>query len=123
MPEELWTQVHDIVQGAVIQIIPKKKKCKKAKCLSKAALQIAEKIKEAKCKGEKERYTYLNAEFQIIARRHKKAFLKNQWKEIEENNKMGKTRDLVKKHRDTKEIFHEKMGTIKDTNGMELTKL
>ena len=95
----------------------------KGKWLSKVALQIAEKIKEAKCKGEKERYTHLNAEFQIIARRDKKAFLKNQWKEIEENNKMGQTRDLVKKHRDTKEIFHEKMGTIKDTNGMELTEL
>ena len=89
MPEELWTEVLDIVQGAVIKIISKKKKCKKAKWLSKAALQIAEKIKEAKCKGEKERYTHLNAEFQIIARRHRKAFLKNQWKEIEENNKMG----------------------------------
>ena len=123
VPEELWTEVLDIVQGAVIKIISKKKKCKKAKWLSKAALQIAEKIKEAKCKGEKERYTHLNAEFQIIARRHRKAFLKNQWKEIEENNKMGQTRDLVKKHRDTKEIFHEKMGTIKDTNGMELTEL
>ena len=82
-------EVHDIVQEAVIKTIPKKKRCKKAKWLSKEALQIAEKIKEAKCKGEKERYTHLNAEFQIIARRHRKAFLKNQWKEIEENNKMG----------------------------------
>ena len=95
----------------------------KGKWLSKVALQIAEKIKEAKCKGEKERYTHLNAEFQIIARRDKKAFLKNQWKEIEENNRMGKIRDLFKKIRDTKGTFHAKIGTIKDTNGMELTEL
>ena len=105
----------------MIKNIPKKKKCKKAKWLSEEALQIAVKRREAKSKGEKERYTYLNAEFQRIARRDKKAFLSNQCKEIEENNRLGKTRDLVKKIRDTKGIFHAKMGTIKDRNGMDLT--
>ena len=121
MPEELWTEVCDIVQEAVIKTIPKKMKCKKAKWLSKEALQIAEKRREAKGKGEKERYTHLNAEFQRIARRDKEAFLNDQSKEIEEINRMGKSRDLFKKIRDTKGIFHTKMGTIKDKNGMDLT--
>ena len=97
------------------------KKCKKAKWLSDEALQIAEKRREAKGKGKKERYTHLNAEFQRIARRDKKAFLSNQCKEIEENNRMGKTRDLFKKIRDTKGTFHAKMGSIKDRNGIDLT--
>ena len=113
VPEELWTEVHDIVQEAVIKTIPKKKKCKKAKWLSEEALQTAVKRKEVKGKGEKERYTHLNAEFQIIARRDKKAFLSDQCKEIEENNKMGKIRDLFKKIRDTKGTFHAKMGSIR----------
>ena len=108
VPEELWMEIHDIVQEAVIKTIPKKKKCKKAKWLSEEALQIAEKRREAKGKGEKERYTHLNAEFQRIARRDKKAFLSDQCKEIEENNKMGKTRDLFKKIRDTKEHFMQR---------------
>ena len=99
VPEELWTEVHDIVQEAVIKIIPKKKKCKNAKWLSEEALQIAVKRRDAKSKGEKERYTHLNAEFQRRARRDKKAFLSDQCKEIEENNRMGKTRDLLKKIR------------------------
>ena len=103
VPEELWTEVHDIVEEAVIKTIPKKKKCKKAKWLSEEDLQIAEKRREMKGKGEKERYTHLNAEFQRIARRDKKAFLSDQCKEIEENNRIGKTRDLFKKIRDTKE--------------------
>ena len=111
VPEELWTEVHDIMQEAVIKTITKKKKCKKAKWLSEEALQIAEKWREAKGKGEKERYTHLNAEFQRIARRNKKAFLSDQCKEIEENNTMGKNRDLFKKLRDTKGTFHVKMGT------------
>ena len=114
-------QVHDILQEAVIKIIPKKKKCKKAKCLSEETLQIAEKRREAKGKGEKERYTHLNADFQRIAQRDKKAFLSDQCKEIEENNKMGKTRELFKKSRDTKRTFHAKIGSIKDRNGMDLT--
>ena len=101
--------------------IPKKKKCKKAKWLSEEALQIAEKRREAKGKGEKERNTHLNAEFQRIARRDKKAFLSDQCREIEENNRMGKTRDLFKKIRDIKGTFYTKMGTIKDRNGMDLT--
>ena len=109
-------EVPDIVQEAAT----KKKKCKKAKWLSEEALQIAEKRREAKGKGEKERYTHLNAEFQRIARRDK-AFLSDQCKEIQENNRMGKTRDLFKKIRDTKGIYHAKMGTIKDRNGMDLT--
>ena len=94
MPDELWTEVHDIVQEAIIKTIPKKKKCKKAKWLSEEALQIAEKRREAKGKGEKERYAYLNADFQRIARRDKKAFLSDQCKQIEENSRMGKTRNL-----------------------------
>ena len=121
--EGKWTEVKDIVQEAVIKTIPKKKKCKKAKQLSEEALQIAEKRREAKGKGGKERYIHLNAEFQRIERRHKKAFLSDQCKEIEENNRMRKTRDPVKKIRDTKETFHAKMDTIKlDRNGMDLTK-
>ena len=105
--------MHDIVQEALIKIIPKKKKCKKSKWLSEEALQTAEKRREAKGKGEKERYTHLNAEFQRITRRAKKAFLSDQCKELEENNRMGKTRDLFKKIRDTKGTFHAKMGTIR----------
>ena len=105
----------------MIKIIPKKKKCQKAKWLSEEPLQIAKKKREAKGKGEKERYTHLNAEFQRIARREKKAFLSDQCKEIEENNRMGKIRDLFKKFRDTKGTFHVKMGIIKDRNGMDLT--
>ena len=110
----------DIVQEAGIKTIPKKKKCKKAKWLSEEALQIAEKRRKAKGKGEKERYTYLNTEFQRIAQRDKKDFLSDQGKEIEENNRMGKTRDLFKKIRDTKGTFHAKMSTIKDRDGMDL---
>ena len=121
MPEELWTEVHDIIQEAGIKTIPKKKKCKKAKWLSKEALQVAEKRREAKGKGEKERYKHLNAEFQRIARRDKTAFLSNQCKEIQENNRVGKTRDLFKKIRDTKGTFHAKRSTIKDRSGMDLT--
>ena len=109
------------VQEAVTKTVPKKKKCKKAKWLSEEALQIAEKRRETKGKGVKERYTHLNAEFQRIARKDKKAFLSDQCKEIEENNRMGKTRDLVRKTRDIKGTFHAKMGTIKDRNGMDLT--
>ena len=114
VPEELRTEVCDIVQEAVIKTISKKNKCIKAKWLSEEALQIAEKRREAKGEGEKKRYTHLNAEFQRIARRDKKAFLSDHWKEIEENNRMEKTRDLFKKIRDTKGTFHAKMGTIKD---------
>ena len=113
-------EVCDTVQEAVIKTIPKKKKCRKAKWLSEEALQIAEKRRESKGKGEKERYTHLNAESQREARRDKKAFLSDQCKEIEENNKMGKTRDLFKKISDTKGIFHARMGTIKDRNGKDL---
>ena len=120
VPDELWTEVHDIVQETGIKTIPKKKKCIKAKSLSEEALQIAVK-REAKSKGEKERYTHLNAEFQRIVRRDKKAFLGNQCKEIEGNNTMGKTKDLFKKIRDTKGTFHAKMGLIKDRNGIDLT--
>ena len=120
VPKELWTEVHYIVQEAVIKTIPKKKKCKKAKWLSEKALKIAEK-RETKGKGEKEKYTHLNAEFQRIARRDKKAFLRDQCKEIEENNRMGKTRELFEKIRDNKGTFHAKMGAIKDRNGMDLT--
>ena len=109
-------------QETGIKIIPKKKKCKKAKWLSEEALQIAVKRRKAKRKGEKERYTHLNAEFQRIERRDKKAFFSDQCKEIEENNRMGKTRDLFKKIRATKGTFHAKMGTIKDRKGMDLTK-
>ena len=110
-----------MAQEAVIKTIPKKKKCKKAKRLSEEALQIAVKRREVKSKGEKERYKHLNAEFQRIARRDKKTFLGDQCKEIEENNRMGKTRDLLKKIRDTKGTFHAKMGSIKDINDMDLT--
>ena len=124
MPEELWTEVFVhvlLVQEAVIKTIPNKKKCKKAKWFSEEATQIAMKRREAKGKGEREIYTHLNAELQRIARRDKKAFLSDQCKEIEENNRMGKTRDLFKKIRDTKGTFHAKMSTIKDRNGMDLT--
>ena len=121
MPEELWTEVHDTVQEAVIKTIPKKKKCRKSKWLSEEALQKAEKRREAKGKEEKERYTYLNAAFQRIARSDKKAFLSDQYKEIEENNRMGNTRDFFKKIRDTKKIFHGKMVSIKDRSSMDLT--
>ena len=120
MPEELWMEVCDIVQEEGFKFIPKKKKCKKAKWLSEEALQIAEKRRDAKGKGEKERYTHLNAEFQRKARRDKKAFLNNQCKVIEENNSMEKTSNLFKKIRDTKGTFPAKMGTIKDRNGMGL---
>ena len=121
VPEELRMEVRDFVQEAVIKTIPKKKKCKKAKWLSEEALQIAEKRRELKGQGEKERYTHLNAEFQRITRRGKKAFLSDQCKEIEEINRMGKTRDLFKKIRGTRETFHTKMGTVKDRNCMDLT--
>ena len=114
-------EVHDTVQETEIKTIPKKKKCKKAKWLSEEALQIAVKRREAESKGQKERYTHLNAEFQRSARRDKKAFLNDRCKEIEENNRMGKTRDLFKNIRDTKGIFHAKMGSIKHRNGMDLT--
>ena len=120
MHEELWTEVHDVVQKTGIKTIPKKKKCNKAKWLSGEALQIAVKRREVKNK-EKERYIHLNAEFQRIARREKKAFLSHQCKEIEENNRMGKTRDLFKKIRDNKGTFHAKIGSIKDRNDMDLT--
>ena len=119
--DELWTEVHDIVQEIVIKAIPMEKKCKKTKWLSEKDLQIAMKRREVKSKGEKERYTHVNAEFQRIDRRQKKAFLSYQCKEIEENNRMGKTRDLFKKIRDTKGRFHAKMGSKKERNGMNLT--
>ena len=112
-PEDLWTEVCGIVQETGIKTFPKKKKCIKAKWLSEEALQIAEKTREAKGKGEKERYTHLNAEFQRIARGGEKAFLSDQCKEIQENNRMGKTRDLYNKIRYTKGTFHAKMGSIK----------
>ena len=108
VPEELRTEVRDIVQEVVIKATPKKKKCKKAKWLSEEALQIAKKRREAKDKGGKERYTHLNAEFQRIARRDKKALLSDQCKEIEENNRMGKTRDLFKKIRDARGHFMQR---------------
>ena len=114
MPEELWMEVRNIVKES--------KKGKKAKWLSEETLQIAEKRREVKGKGEKERYIHLNAEFQRIARRDKKPFLNDQCKEIEESNRMGKTRDLFKKIKDSKETFHAKMSLIKDRNGMDLTK-
>ena len=120
MPEELWMKVCDIVQEAVIKTIPKKKKYKKIKWLSEEGLQIVVNKREAKGKEEKERYTHLNAEFQRIARRDKKAFFSDQCKEIEENNRMGNSRELFKKIRDTKGTFHAKMDTIKDRNGMDL---
>ena len=121
VPDELGTEVSDIDQETKIKIIPKKKKCKNTKWLSEESLQIAVKRREVKSKGEKERYTHLNAELQRIARRDKKAFLSDQFKETEENNRMGKTRDLFKKIRDTKGTFHAKMVTKKDRNGMDLT--
>ena len=114
-------EVHDTVQETGIKTIPMEKKCQKAKSLSEEVLQIAVKRREAKTKGEKERYSHLNAEFQRIARRDKKAFLRDQCKETDENNRMGKTRDLLKKIRDTKGTFQAKMGSIKDRNGMDLT--
>ena len=121
VPNELWMEVHDIVQETGIKTIPMEKKHKKAKWLSGEALQIAVKRREAKSKGEKERYKHLNAEFQRIARRVKKAFFSDQCKEIEEKNRMGKTRDLFKKIRDTKGTFHSKTGLIKDRSGIDLT--
>ena len=121
VPDELWTEVHDNVQETGIKTIPMEKKCKKAKWLSTEALQIAVKRREAKSQGEKGRYKHLNAEFQRIARRDKKVFLGDKCKKIEENNRMGKIRDLLKKIRDIKGIFHAKMGSIKDRNGMDLT--
>ena len=121
MPEKLWTEVHNIVQEALTKTIPKKKKCKKAKWLPEETLQLAEKTREAKGNRERERYTLLKAEFQRIARRGKKALLSDQCKETEENNRIGKTRDLFKKIRDTKGTFHAKMGTIKNRNGKDLT--
>ena len=120
VPDELWTEVCDIVEETGIKTIPMEKKCKKAKWLSEEALQITVKRREAKSKVEKERYCHLNAEFQWMARRDRKAFLSDQCKEIEENNRVGKTRDLFKKIRDTKGTFHAKMGSIKDRNGMDL---
>ena len=113
-PEELWTEVGNIVQEAVTKTIPKKKKCKKAKWLSKEALQIAEERREAKGKGERERYTQPNAEFLRIARRDKKAFLNEQCKEIEENHRIGKTEELLEKTEIIKEMFQARMGMIKD---------
>ena len=120
LPDELWMEVRDILQEIGIKTIHPRKKCKKAKWLPEEVLQIAVKRREGKSKGEKERYTHLNAEFQRIARRDKKAFLSDQCRKIEENNRMGKTRDLFKKIRDTKGTFHTKMGSIKDRNGMDL---
>ena len=120
VPDELWNEVSDIVQETGIKTIPMEKKCKKAKWLSEEALQIAVKRRKVKSKGEKERYKHLNAEFQRIARKDKKAFLSDQCKEIEQNNRMGKTRDIFKKIRDIKGTFHAKMGSIKDRNGMDL---
>ena len=121
VPDELWTEVHDIVQETGIKTIPKKKKCKKAKWLLEEALKIAVKRREAKGEREKERYIRLKAEFQRIARRDRKALFSDQCKEIEENNRMGKTRGLFKKIRDTKGTFHAKMGSIKDRKDMDLT--
>ena len=121
MPDELWMEVRDTVQETGIKTIPMEKKCKKAKWLSEEALQIAVKRREAKSQGEKERYKHMNAEFQRIAGRDKKAFLSNQCKEIKKN-RVGKTRELFKKIRDTKGTVHAKMmGSIKDRNGMDLT--
>ena len=122
MPDELWNEVHDTVQETGIKTIPMEKKCKKANWLSGEGLQIAVKRREVKSKGEKERYKHLNAEFQRIARRDKKAFFSGQCKEIEEKNRMGNSSDLFKKIRDTKGKFHAKMGSIKDINDMDLTK-
>ena len=121
MPDELWNEVRDSVQETGIKTIPMEKKCKTSKWLFGEALQIAMKRREAKSKGEKERYKHLNAEFQRIARRDKRAFFSGQCKEIEEKNRMGKTRDVFKKMRDTKGTFHAKMGRKKDRNCMDLT--
>ena len=121
MPDELWSEVHDIVQETGIKTIPMEKKCKKAKWLSGEALHTAVKRREVKSKGEQERYKHLNAEFQRIARRDKKAFFSDQCKEIEENNGLGKTRDLFKKFRVTKGTFHAKMSSIKDRNALDIT--
>ena len=121
MSDELWAEVGDIVQETGIKTILMEKKCKKAKWLSEEALQISEKRREVKSKGGKERCSHLNAEFQRIARRDKKAFLSNQCKEVEETNRMGKTRNLFKKIRDIKGTFHTKMGSIKERNGTDLT--
>ena len=121
MPDEVWTEVRDIAQERGSKIILKKQKCKTAKWLSEEALQIAVKRREVKSKGEKEKYTHVNAEFQRIARRDKKAFLSEQCQEIQENNRTRKTGDLFNKIRDTKGTFHAKMGSIKDRNGMDLT--
>jgi len=121
VPDELWNEVRDILQETGFKTIPMEKKCKKTKWLSGEALQIAVKRREAKSKGEKEGYKHLSAEFQRIARRDKKAFFSDHCKEIEENNRMEKTKDHFKKIRDTKETFHAKMGSIKDRNGMDLT--
>ena len=123
MPDELWMEICDTVQETGIKTILKKKKCQKAKRLSEEASQIAVKRRKVKSKGEKERYKHLNAEFQRIAKRDKKAFLNDQCKEMEENNRMGKTRDLFKKIKDTKGTFHAKMSTIKDRNSMDLTEV
>ena len=121
VPDELWMGVRDIVQETGIKTIPMEKKCKKAKWLSGEALKIPRKRREVKRKGEKERYKHLNVKLQRITRRDKKAFFSDQCKEIEENNRMGKTRNLFKKIKDTKGIFHAKMGSIKDRNGLDLT--
>ena len=121
MPGEIWAEVGDIVQEAVIKTIPPKKKSRKAKWFSEEALQMAEKRRDSKGRGEKEKYTHLNAGFQRIARRDKKAFLSDQCKQTEENSRVGKTRDLFKKIQDTKGIFHAEMGTVKDRNGMDPT--
>ena len=121
MPDKLWMEICDIVQVTGIKTIPMEKKCKKAKWLSEEALQIPEKRREAKSKREKERYKHLNAEFQRIAWSNKKVVFSDQYKEIEEKNRMGKTRDLFRKVRDTKGWFHVKMGSIKDSNCMDLT--
>ena len=121
MPDELWMEVYDIVQETGIKTIPMEKKSKKENQLSGEALQIAVKRREAKSKGERQRYKHVNAEFQRIARRDEKAFLSDQCKEIEGNNRMGKTRDFFKKIRDTKGTFHAKMNSKKDRNGRDLT--
>ena len=121
VPDKPWNKVRDLVQETGIKTIPMEKKCKKAKWPSGEALQIVVKRREAKSRGENERYKHLNAEFQRIAKRDKKAFLSDKCKGIEENNRMGKTRDLVKKISDTKGTFHAKMGSIKDRNAMDLT--
>ena len=121
VPDELWKEVHDTVQETGIKTIPMEKKCKKPKWLSEEALQISEERRKERCKGEKKRYIHLNAEFQRITRRDKKAFLSDQCKEIEGNSRIGKTRDLSKKIRGTKGTFNVKICTIKDRNSMDLT--